>query len=254
MKKKIASLFFLLFFIAAIPVQALQKRAEPICMKTSIILPCHFKHFHLVPQLLENYKMQTVLPDEIVISLTEHHFQMIDKNDLSRVTDVNWPFLVTIVIDPSPVSSPGQNRNYACQASLGDLLICQDADDIPHPQRVEILKYIFENFHADFLIHRFFYSDGSDVSNFKTISIHETENLCRYLNYYGEIINKCAHQGQVAISRAVFETVKWGLQRRGEDEEFNNNVFNLFNYKIFLDFHLVTYRTEFSLATPGLDL
>lgn len=254
MKKQIPSIFLLLLLIASLPLQALQKRDEPIAVKTSIIIPCHAKHFHFVPELLDHYKKQTVWPDEVVISITEDHFQKIKNDDLIKVTGIHWPFDVKLAIDPSLESSPGQNRNYACEASTGDLLICQDADDIPHPQRVEMIKYIFENYYADFLIHRFYYSGDTDESKFRTIPIEEAENLCQYLNYYGEISDKgSAHQGEVAISRLVFERVKWGHQRTGEDEEFNNVVFNLFNYKILLNFYLINYRIEFSLATSGLD-
>src|SRR5690242_6313855 len=105
MKKSIL-LFFIPFFIWIMPIQALQKRPEPMHMKTSIIVPCHFKHFILVPGLLENLKNQTVMPDEVIISITEQHFQMVEKDDLSKVKEINWPFDVKIVIDPSLISSP----------------------------------------------------------------------------------------------------------------------------------------------------
>lgn len=40
-----------------------------------------------------------------------------------------------------------------CISSEGEILITQDADDIPHPQKIEATEYFFSHYDVDHLIH-----------------------------------------------------------------------------------------------------
>ena len=121
-------------------------------LTTSIIIPCNFKHAHLLYNLLKHYKKQTVLPDEIIISLSE--VNQVSDLIIKRLQDEQWPFPVKLLLSDQKMFA-GENRNNACKNATADIFICQDADDIPHPQRVEISKYFFENYDIDHLMSSF---------------------------------------------------------------------------------------------------
>ncbi len=121
-----------------------------------MIIPCVAKHFPYIFTLLQHFQEQTSPPEEIVISVSE--IGQISEDELLRVEEYPWKFEVKF-LKHSGKKSAGQNRNLACEIATGDLIICQDADDIPHPQRVEIVKYIFENYYVDHLLHGIFMED-----------------------------------------------------------------------------------------------
>jgi len=112
---------------------------------------------------------QTVLPDEVVISLSE-----IDKLNpalIKKFENKKYPFPVKL-IKHRELLWAGPNRNSACEHAIGDIFICQDADDLPHPQRIEIIKYFFENFDVNHLIHCFSYEPITEKYN--TTSLNYT--------------------------------------------------------------------------------
>ena len=105
---------------------------------TSVIIPCFYGHFKHLDELMNALCNQTVLPDEVVISLSE-----IDKLNpalIKKFENKKYPFPVKL-IKHRELLWAGPNRNSACEHAIGDIFICQDADDLPHPQRIEIIKY-----------------------------------------------------------------------------------------------------------------
>ena len=152
--------FFLLFLLISghlfshipppQPKTKLQRRINKLSLKTSVIIPCHYLHFEHLFELLQAHCNQSVLPDEVVISLSGA--KLINDEDIQYIKNFYWPFALQIICsDERKVA--GENRNIACEAAVGDLIICIDADDLPHPQRTEIIKKIFENVDIEFLIH-----------------------------------------------------------------------------------------------------
>lgn len=125
----------------------LEKRDQPISHKVSVIVPCHSDHFPLLRTLLLQYQGQSVKPDEIVIALS--NAGAVDPHQLGFLKKCSWPFELKIIESPHQ-QEPAVNRNLACRASTGDLIICQDADDLPHRQRVQVIKYLFEHYEIDF--------------------------------------------------------------------------------------------------------
>src|SRR3990167_5690905 len=88
--------------------------------------------------------------------------------------------------------SAGKNRNIACSHAEGDILIAQDADDIPHPQRIEIIKYVFENYATEHLLHSYFVGEKPfspyDVSDIK-IYQYPTYNAIDFSNEFHDRIH-----------------------------------------------------------------
>ena len=141
----------LLFFLWSFPeIFAIEKRLTPLSLTTSVIIPCHQKHAKHLPELVMSFTKQTVLPDEIIISLSD--YKKVDPSVLEKIASSDYPFSVTLLQFENALSA-GKNRNRACAEAIGDILICHDADDLSHPQRIAIIKYFFENFVVDHLVH-----------------------------------------------------------------------------------------------------
>lgn len=176
--------------------------------KISVIVPCYYEHFNYLFELIEDYCHQTVRPDEIIISLSEA--DKVDQSELLKITNHNWPFPV-ILITTNEKLFAGENRNIAANNSHGDILVCQDADDKPHKQRIEIIKSIFAKQEIDHLMHGYTRLAGDLDFDF---------------NSKTQILNKRFRltPGNIAIKKKVFTKIKWSKLPRGQDCKFNRDV------------------------------
>lgn len=234
--------FFIIFCIlglwcSSLSSEGLIVRDKYTPMKISIIVPCHFKHFPYIHELLNCFSNQTVLPDEIVISLSEAG--KISSDEISAIENSEWPFKLTIVQNQDKMNA-GKNRNTACANSSGDLIICQDADDIPHPQRVEIIKILFETYEIDHLLHYW------TRSPFVTYSFDEVFSRCFSIKKLKPSLGDITY-GNPAFTREVWKKIKWTEKNiKGEDVQFNLQAYNQFQRKLILNLPLLNYRSHLS--------
>ena len=244
MKK--ALFFYLFLFFSVI-------KAEKNIV-TSIIIPCHYKHAQHLYALLQMFEHQTELPSEIVISMSEVH--RVPGAILEALYNELWSFPVIIVTSRQKLYA-GQNRNIACQRAKGNVFICQDADDIPHPRRVEIIKYFFANYTIDHLMHCWtkiendfvaFVNSHIDITQIKFVNLKQFKDTWK-IGWY-------LTNGNVAISRAVFNKINWTSMPRGQDVAFNASVYSHFPNRIVINAPLLGYRSflsstrEFFLEKP----
>lgn len=216
-------------------------------LSVSVIVPCHYVHFQLVPELLSFLAEQTSLPEEVVISVSEA--SKIPLDSMTAVQNKYWPFLLTILSTDEKLSA-GQNRNKACSVASGDLFIYQDADDIPHPQRVELIRSLFKSNDIEHLMH-FWILPHDSFDFYKPEKIQDlfelTHNYERAVNYYEEIPNY-GHvtNGNIAILRKIYEKISWPTLTTGEDESFNRSVYAAGYKTAVLKAPLLIYRNQFS--------
>lgn len=215
----------------------LVKREEAIQVRTSIIVPCTHAHFRFVPELLEHFCKQTILPDEVVISLS--NAQCVQDSFIQKIELGPWPFNVIVMRNFEPKSA-GENRNIACKYSSGDLLICQDADDAPHPQRVEIVKFLFENYYVDHLLHTLVKSEADcpPYSVDEIIAVYYKGGWSHFGKF--QIAN-----GPSCISREVSNVLKWPDSSYAEDIEFNSNAAHIFK-SVVVQNPLYVYRQNYN--------
>lgn len=225
--------------------------ADSKSLKTSIIIPCYYKHVDCLDFLLEQYANQTTLPDEVVVVVSQA--DKVESSVLRALQEQSWPYMLQF-ITTNKVQFAGQNRNTGCKHARGDVFILQDADDLPHPQRVEIIKYFFEHFEVDHLMHGYFEVGSSkraipftNQTDLSTISLFWDQ---RFERIWGKL--HC-HNGNIAISKKLFERVQWTAKRRGQDTEFNKEVYAQKNNCLCIKVPLVCYRYYLS-ASPELNL
>lgn len=192
-------------------------------IKISIIIPCYYKHACHLYSLLRRYEHQTRLPDEVVISLSE--VQLVDEEILKELQNERWAFPVTLLISDRKQLA-GQNRNSACRVAKGDVFICQDADDIPHPQRVEVIHYFFSRYKVNHLMHRYTRLTPSHKDECFTTYFDPEKMMFASLDTYEKAISIYSFtNGNIAMRRQVFDTIKWTNKIRGEDVRFNREAY-----------------------------
>ena len=245
MKIRLLISIFILFLV--IPNETLAKsiknatRLANKSLKTSVIIPCQIKHVQHLDDLLLLYTQQTRLPDEIVVSVSEITDEGL--HSINTIKNQPWPFKLNIITSKN-VLYAGQNRNVACAQAIGDIFICQDADDIPHPQRIEIIAYFFEHHNIDHIAHTFTIQKRNPELNVRTY----IPNQIKFVNPrdYKAAWNMQITNGNVSISRKLFNSIKWPADKIGQDVKFNNLVYQKFKTRIVLPIPLICYRIYLS--------
>lgn len=220
------------------------KRPTSENKKTSLIIPCYHKHAPRLYSLLRMYENQSKLPDEVVISLSESH--LVEEGVLAQLQSELWAFPVILVMCDEKKFA-GENRNTACEYATGDIFICQDADDIPHSQRIEIIHYFFSTYAIDHLMHEFrmvypgekgdlfqMYDDLTCIQIGYTRDFELTWEASRFTN------------GNVSITRHLFDQIKWTDMPRGQDSQFNRMVYQFTDNCITIGAVLYGYRQYLS--------
>lgn len=222
----------------------------------SILIPCHYSHFPLLEPLLIAYANQTLVPNEVVISLSE--YRQLSHASILALEEQAWPFKL-ILLKQEKKCCAALNRKYAAAASSGDLLMFQDADDLPHPQRVEIVKFLFDHYRIDHLIHSFIREGEEFVPyNMALIPVQRTE-----FNFLitgipiaeGEFIP--LHNGNCSVSRQAIRLGAWQFGNEpGEDLHFNMSALSRFPRSSYVTpLGLIAFRTRlsyFSNTPPDL--
>lgn len=187
-------------------------------MKTSLFIPTIPIHFRHIENILNHYYNGTVVPDEIIISISQSH----NLDDESKKLIKN-KFPDVKIIEHSDSLQSGPNRQISKTACKGDIIIYQDSDDIPHRQRVEIIKYFFNNYDIMHLNHSYTRNESNDFHiSIPDIKFIDSERL--YKSYFpNSILNECLkvhgaygggfdmgiHGGAIAIKREVLNVVEW---------------------------------------------
>lgn len=204
-------------------------------IRTSVIVPCAAKHAALLPSLLDELDRQTVHPDEVVIAIS---------GTRSAPTFNRRAYRVHTLIDTG-IAFAGRNRNRASDAAIGDVLIYQDADDVPHPQRIEIAKVLFGQFFVEHLIHTYVTSSASPAWRTQRFG---ADAAVKYAHYEPYSYTYEFHNGNAITTREVFRKVRWPEDiRRGQDVVYNHAVRARFPHRMTrLQIPLLAYRQHLS--------
>lgn len=210
---------------------------RPRQLRTSVLVPCAGSHVTLLPELVAALRSQTRRPDEIIVAVSG-----------CALADLPTSIEAEIVHSSEPLSA-GANRNRATAAATGDVLIYQDADDLPHPQRVEIVTGLFEAYAIDHLMH-FFYYLRDEPTRFSVEEAVACSSYCSSLMEevpYRTGLAEWVTNGNVVVIRTVAQKVQWPEYRHvGEDQAFNRAVYTQTKRTVVTRLPLITYRRQFS--------
>ena len=220
---------------------ALEPRKEMRQVTVSLIIPCAAQHFiHLEP-LLDLVANQTRIPNEVIVALSET--KRLEKGAIDALEAKHFPYSLRLLRSEEKRSA-GYNRNRACDVARGSVIITQDADDLLHPQKIEIVAYLFEKYPIDYLLHTYvFESDG--------FPLYRKEELIPrvFKSYDGAMAySDCIANGYPSFTWQVGACVKWiegeGL---GEDRAFNQSIYRHLDWtRVVIDCPLIVYRNWLS--------
>ena len=207
-------------------------------MRASVLIPCVARHIGLLPELFNHLARQTVRPDEVVVSVSGAATMP------TAVANAAALHRFPIRILPQPgFANAARNRNLAADASKGELLIYQDADDLPHPQRVELLRALFETYEIDHAVHYFTRQHWSPGERYEARTVgSEAQGEDQFVFSY-HVTN-----GNPATTRGVHKTVWWPENLNvGEDVHFNTAACAKFRSRsAVLRLPLLLYRQHLS--------
>lgn len=237
--KKIGLCLLILCFFMVEGQAHILKRREPKSFSSSVVVPCHHLHAKYLKRLCENYSRQTSLPDEMVISLSGCRY--VDWEYVEEVRSACWPFNVKFVFSDDN-KTEAQNRNLAAKAATKDILICQDADDLAHPQRVEIIKYYFNKYDIVHLIHLTAgvddeFSFFSDISKIEYFHVDRLDQLSGFGLPFAN--------GPVALLASLMKKMQWdetlASGALGADMRFNSLVYQKYKKTIAVPARIYRY-------------
>ena len=205
----------------------LHKRAPRRPLGISVVVPCAHSHVQHLPGLVAALHAQTRKPEQIVVAI-------------SGCAASALPHLDAEVIHSPDRQTAGRNRNRGSSISRGDVIIYQDADDLPHPQRVEIIAGLFETYQIDHLMH--FYDRSAEQVHELSFKKAAKRTAYRKKPGVGGVTN-----GNPAIARSLFERVQWPERPgAGEDTEFNAAAYACTKLTAVTKLSLLTYRQHLS--------
>jgi len=128
----------------------------------STIIPC-FKCAETIERTVDSIAKQTLIPKEVILvndASTDHTIDILKK--LQNIYGKEW----IKIIDLKKNVGPGQARNLGWESATQDYLAFLDADDIWHPQKLEIqFSWMNRNPNIDFSGHpRLTYQANQDLS------------------------------------------------------------------------------------------
>ena len=204
--------------------KAYSQKEIPLCipylrdkLKITVFIPSTPNHFQYLEEIIEIYKIGIVVPDEIIISLSNSH--LMDKKQIDNLEN-SCPFVK--VLRHKEMVEAGPSRQFA-QNTDADIIIYQDSDDKPHVQRVEFIRNIFYS-DPDIWVINHSYSKINDYTdilyNFNFETIYTDQLLKMYFpnntiseakkqGAYGGGLNFPVHAGAVCIRKEVLDTIKW---------------------------------------------
>jgi glycosyltransferase involved in cell wall biosynthesis len=196
-------------------------------MKIGVAIPCYYGHIDQLFFLLDSIEKQTILPDKVSVSCSS-------SQTFENKKTFSFPLEIIVTEEKQ---NAARNRNVAA-AKLQDMdyITFIDADDIMHPQRMEILLQVLKKEDSDIILHNFYDESEYNASifdKFHNISIR-TDTLVKswsgcitQVNGYNDSIDKI-HHSQVTVKKNIFEQVKFP-----EEVEFNTREDCVFCYRVF---------------------
>ena len=212
-------------------------------MNISLIITLYPPHFKYIIDLIKTIEQFTLIPDEVIISVSEYNntFPIINSSILNiKLLPINIK------------QNAAQNRNRAIQVTLCDYICIVDGDDIVHLKKLEICSNIIKNNpEINLLVHNYDnfkqqqswnYSKNIDDSNIKLYECF-IDPKCTNIMTKPQVI--WIHHAHVFFKKSIFNDIKYRedkISERKEDGLFCQDVLRRFGNVFTIDLPLVGYR------------
>lgn len=198
----------------------------------SLVFPCHSSNLDTIIFVIECFLKQKEYINQIIVIFNSV------KEDISDIINKIKLLCNNIIFEYKIFKSrinPGIARNKSYDLIKSDYVIFHDADDEPHPNKLEIIKYMFYKLNCDEIHHllqpislQFLNYDLNnikykEVDNKEILNFIKKGSVC--LNNY---VKMPVSHGLISIKKDKLLEIEWNCLRSGEDRDFitksvNNN-------------------------------
>lgn len=236
-------------------------------MKISVVIPCIPKHIYLLKNILQSLLENTVKPYEVIIYM--NLFNKL-KEQIKEIENIFSKVLNLVIINNKGKKYAGPSRQKGSEKVSGDIIVYLDADDLVHPQLIEIVDYFFSNYDIMHLNYTFIPFDRKFKNyNLDKIEITNSDTINKFIDdafihnkfngiiipdrkwqydvpkiWYGsKFIGKPVPNGTTVIKKEVLDKVTWPNIKGGEDLVFCWNVAKEFRKSIIIHAALLKYSS-----------
>jgi glycosyltransferase involved in cell wall biosynthesis len=192
-------------------------------MRIGVAIPCYKYHIPQLKRCLDSIANQTILPDDVVVSCS--------STEEGEIPVFNYPFSLRILTTPERKNA-AENRNRAGVELTTDIVSFFDADDVMHPQRIEMIRKAFhEDLSCDIILHGYWMNEENTQSweqHTQFVILHE--RLARAPSGCAIVKNELwrrIHHSQVSVSASIWSRYKFRedpSNERREDALFCGDV------------------------------
>lgn len=217
-------------------------------MNISLIITLYPPHFKYIIDLIKNIEQFTLLPAEVIISVSEYNdtIPMINSSTLNiRLLPINIK------------QNAAQNRNRAINVAIYDYVCIVDGDDLVHLKKLEICSNIVKNNpEVTLLLHNYDFFKEKQIWNINksiddsNIKIHECFINPTCTNLMTSPTQLSLHHAHVFFKKSIFNDIKYRediCYERIEDGLFCQDVLRRFGKVYMIDLNLIGYRNSFAL-------
>lgn len=206
-----------------------------------VVIPCHKPYIPYLKKCLDSIEAQTVKPSSVLVVCSSS-----TDRDIPNEYRTKYSFPLLIVTREGAFNA-AENRNYGSNLLQTDVVSFFDADDVMHPQRIEILFKAMKD--ADIALHSFIMLDERFEPSIQSPKLHK--NMLKR-EHTGCVIfipdyTKRIHHGHVTLRKTVLDFVRfpenWSLYTRKEDSLFCGTVVSMVHLRtVYIEEELSWYR------------
>lgn len=166
-------------------------------MKISFCIISYSKDIHLLDRLTDPLLNQSEKPYETILFCSD----VVEHSIHSKIPNIKIITRIDRVMQSVA-------RNICFEISSGDVLIFFDIDDIPHFQKIEITKHLFNTYHPDFLLHNYSQNLTQEYINKNLVEIRNDLTIDENsTNLYCDGLP--IHHAHIAVRKNVFKKVRF---------------------------------------------
>lgn len=211
----------------------------------SVVIPCYISHVRHLSFCLNSIHNSTRHPVDVIVVVSSLELDLGAKNILTALRNRKWNFILHI-IERKYKFYAGQNRQLGTNKASTDYIICHDADDVMHPQKIAMVMKAFDMYNTKIVVHGYVVKHMEPP---QTWWIQYNERRFRSKDIKQIIKNPRSYRprlryanGHVCYHKDVIKTVQWGNRRVAEDTLFVKQCWHAFKSMAYIPHRIAVYR------------